>query len=129
MAIFVNHNGKELELKFGLKFLNAIDRALGMEIEQASIGNGINMLVPNLESGNVLTIATTIKAGTSHHKKYPSKDYEVEAILDEIAETVGFEEFGKEIVEELGKRPMTRGLVEQSRQDEEETEAKEKKKK
>ncbi|MGV8546988.1 tail assembly chaperone [Pseudomonas aeruginosa] len=32
--------------------------------------------------------------------------------LDEIAENIGLEEFGSDILTELGKRPMTRNLVE-----------------
>lgn len=119
MAMFINHNGKELEMKFGLKFLNTIDRKLGLEINQASLGNGVNMLVPNLENGNVVTIAHVIEAATSHHKKHPSKDFEIEAVLNEIAEDKGLLTFGEEIVEELGKQPMTRGLVEDAKQEEE----------
>ncbi|WP_256075869.1 tail assembly chaperone, partial [Staphylococcus aureus] len=36
----------------------------------------------------------------------------IDEALDEIAENIGLEEFGSDILTELGKRPMTRNLVE-----------------
>lgn len=107
----IKNNGKEIELSFGFKFMNDIDKKLGMEMEQMSIGQGIQMLVPNLEDGNPVAIGHTIVAATSHHKKAPKSDEEISAVLDEIAETQGFDEFAEDVIKELGKRPMTRNLV------------------
>ncbi|MDO2217711.1 tail assembly chaperone, partial [Pseudomonas aeruginosa] len=36
----------------------------------------------------------------------------IDEALDEIAENIGLEEFGSDILTELGKRPMTRNLDE-----------------
>ena len=34
-----------------------------------TIGQGLNMLVPNLSNGNVVALAKVIKAATAHHKE------------------------------------------------------------
>lgn len=107
----IKHNGKEIELSFGFKFMNDIDKKLGMEMEQMSIGQGIQMLAPNLQDGNPVAVGHTILAATSHNKKAPKSDEEISAVLDEIAEEQGLDEFAEDVLKELGKRPMTRNLV------------------
>lgn len=107
----ITFKGKEIELVFGMKFLRQIDSRLGIKMEEATIGQGVSMLPVGLEMGNPLVIGETILAATSHLKKAPTLN-EVDDILDEVAEEVGLEEFGQQVIEELGKRPMTRGIVE-----------------
>ncbi|HDC5422251.1 TPA: phage tail protein, partial [Staphylococcus aureus] len=51
-------------------------------------------------------------AATSHLKKQAITINNIDEALDEIAENIGLEEFGSDILTELGKRPMTRNLVE-----------------
>lgn len=109
--MFIHFNGKEIELKFGLRTLTEIDRELGLEVEGANLGEGLKMLVPKLESGNIIGLAKIIKAATSHDKHAPKTYEDLEQVLDDIAENVGYEEFGQQVLEELGKRPMTRGLL------------------
>ncbi|WP_271401511.1 tail assembly chaperone [Salinicoccus roseus] len=106
----VNFNNRELELSFGLKCLNTLDRALGLEVEQMSIGQGIRMLAPNLDLGNIVALGQIIKAGLSHHKNAPN-DEDIMDILDEIEMNQGLEAFGKECLKELGKRPSTATLI------------------
>ncbi|WP_411842115.1 tail assembly chaperone [Salinicoccus sp. HZC-1] len=106
----VNFNDRELELSFGLKCLNTIDRALGLEVEQMSVGQGIRMLAPNLDLGNIVALGQILKAGLSHHKN-PPNDEDVMDILDEIELNQGLEAFGKECLKELGKRPSTATLI------------------
>ena len=53
----IKFKDKELELSFGLGFLNKIDKELGLEVEQMTIGQGLNMLVPNLSNGNVVAFS------------------------------------------------------------------------
>ncbi|MDQ0158804.1 tail assembly chaperone [Alkalibacillus salilacus] len=105
----INFNGKEIELSFGLRTLTEIDKELGFEMEGANLGEGVEMLVPKLQSGNIIGISKIIKAASG---KNGPKTYEnLEVILDDIAENEGFEAFGEQVIEELGKRPMTRNLV------------------
>lgn len=107
----IKFNGKELELSFGLGFLNEIDRELGLEVEQMSIGQGLNMLIPNLLQGNPVVLSKVIKSATNHHKKSPKSFDELEVILEEIAVNEGIEEYSEQIVKELGKRVITQNLV------------------
>ncbi|HDE0724196.1 TPA: tail assembly chaperone [Staphylococcus aureus] len=105
-------NGKyDLELKFGLGELNAIDRALGYEVREINLGEGLETLLPKLQSGNVLAIAKIIKACTRGQKGHPRKE-ELEHILTGVVETYGsFKAFGKVLIEELGNKPLTQDLV------------------
>lgn len=65
----IKFKDKELELSFGLGFLNKIDKELGLEVEQMTIGQGLNMLVPNLQNGNIVALSKVIKSATAHHKR------------------------------------------------------------
>lgn len=113
----INYKGKELELRFDFRFLREIDNILGFKMEEMSIGQGVSMLPAGLEMGNPVVIGETILAATKSHKKAPSiKD--LDDILDDIAENIGLEEFGQQVIEELGKRPMTRNLVEKEESEE-----------
>ena len=52
-----------------------------------TIGQGLNMLVPNLQNGNIVALAKVIKSATAHHKKKPQTDEELETVLEDIAKT------------------------------------------
>ncbi|WP_079480566.1 tail assembly chaperone [Halobacillus salinus] len=116
----INFNGREIQLVFGLRTLTEIDRELGFEIEGASLGEGLEMLIPKLQSGNIVALSKIVKAATSHDKKSPGTFEELEEVLDGIAEVQGFDSFGEQIIEELGKRPMTRSLLPDDLQEEKE---------
>lgn len=106
-------NGKnELELKFGLGELNAIDKELGYEVRDINLGEGLETLLPKLQTGNVLAIAKIIKACTKGQKGSPKNEDELESVLNEIIEEYGsFKTFGKVLIEELGNKPLTQDLV------------------
>lgn len=120
----INFNGREIQLVFGLRTLTEIDRELGFEIEGASLGEGLEMLIPKLQTGNIVGLSKIIKAATSHDKKPPKTFDELEEVLDGIAENEGFESFGEQIIEELGKRPMTRSLLPDDLKEDQENEEK-----
>ncbi|MBX0358919.1 tail assembly chaperone [Halobacillus sp. Nhm2S1] len=107
----INFNGREIQLVFGLRTLTEIDRELGFEIEGASLGEGLEMLIPKLQTGNIVGLSKIIKAATSHDKRSPETFDELEEVLNDIAEETGFEAFGEQVIEELGKRPMTQSLL------------------
>ncbi|WP_194745922.1 tail assembly chaperone [Staphylococcus chromogenes] len=107
----INYKGRELDLSFGLKFLDNIDRDLGFTVEQMQIGQGLEMLVPNLDAGNLVALAKVLKAATAHHKKGPKTIEDLEPVIEEIVESDKVQEFCDEIIEELGKRPLTQNLV------------------
>ncbi|MFC7783343.1 tail assembly chaperone [Rossellomorea sp. GCM10028870] len=108
----INFNGRDIELSFGLRTLTTIDRSLGLEVESVSLGQGLEtMLVPGLQSGNVICLYKLIQAATAHDKKKPTTDQDFEAILNDIADSEGLDEFAQRVMFELGKQPMTRKLV------------------
>ncbi|WP_082234969.1 tail assembly chaperone [Halobacillus massiliensis] len=120
----INFDGREIELKFGLRTLTEIDRELGFEVEGASLGQGLEMMIPNLRSGNLIGVSKIVKAASTHDRKSPKTYEELEEVLDDIAENQGFEAFGKQVIGELGKRPMTRNLVPEDMKEEGEEVAK-----
>ncbi|PAJ04527.1 hypothetical protein APW91_12715 [Staphylococcus aureus] len=81
-------------------------------IFSAISSNASSMLPVGLESGNPVVIGEVLIAATSHLKKQAITINNIDEALDEIAENIGLEEFGSDILTELGKRPMTRNLVE-----------------
>ncbi|RWZ59893.1 phage tail protein [Halobacillus fulvus] len=115
----ITFNGKEIDLVFGLRTLTEIDRELGFEIEGANLGEGLEMLIPKLKSGNIVALSKIIKASTSHHKKAPKTYEDLEEVLNDVAEDTDFKSFGEAIIEELGKRPMTRNLLPKENEEEE----------
>ena len=110
--ITINNGKHELELKFGLGELNAIDKELGYEVREINLGEGLEQLIPKLQSGNVLAIAKIIKATTKGQAGRPKNEDELEHILEHlIAEYGSFKKFGKLVIEELGNKPLTQDLV------------------
>lgn len=107
----INYDGREIELTFGLRTLVEIDKELGFEIEGASLGEGLEMLIPKLQSGNLVGVSKIIKAATSGAKNPPKTYDQLEQVLDNIAENEGFKAFGEQVIDELGKRPMTASLL------------------
>jgi hypothetical protein len=110
--LHITFNGREIELSFGLRTLTTIDRSLGLEVENVSLGQGLEtMLVPGLQSGNVICLYKLIQAATAHDKRKPTTDEDFESILNDIAENEGLDKFAERVMYELGKQPMTRKLV------------------
>jgi Phage tail assembly chaperone protein, TAC len=110
--LHITFNGREIELSFGLRTLTTIDRSLGLEVENVSLGQGLEtMLVPGLQSGNVICLYKLIQAATAHDKRKPTTDEDFESILNDIAENEGLDKFAERVMYELGKQPMTRKLI------------------
>lgn len=103
---------KDVEIKFGIGELTAIDQELGMSVEEINLGEGLEMLVPKLKTGNLIGIAKIVKACTKSHKNKPKNDEETEAVLESILDDYGtFEKFGEACIEQLGKKRLTQELV------------------
>ena len=107
----IKFNGKTIELSFGLKFLNIIDKEMGMEAEQVNFGKGTEMLVPALESHSVVDVAKVIKAATAQEKGAPKTENDLEEVLEDIILNQGLEEFCNEVIVELGKNVLTQNLL------------------
>ncbi|EKI4477561.1 tail assembly chaperone [Staphylococcus pseudintermedius] len=114
-------NGKHgLELKFGLGQLTAIDKSLGLSVEKINLGEGLSMLIPKLEKGNIIALAKVVNAATSGQKGRPKTDEELEEVLINARDEYGsFKKFGQAIIDFLGERPLTQDLVQDHLKDEE----------
>ncbi|MDW4355183.1 tail assembly chaperone [Staphylococcus saprophyticus] len=108
-------NGKKLKLSFGFRFINEIDKTNGTSIDvegqKINFGNGLEFLIPMLQNGSIAHIGRAVLAATSHYKQDAPKEDDLDEILNDIAENKGLQTFADEIVEELGKQPMTQNLV------------------
>lgn len=105
-------NGKVLELKFGLGELNAVDKALGLEIEQINLGEGFEMLVPKLRTGNVLALAKIIPALTLGQNGRPKTDNETLEVLKAVKGQYGsFQAFCDAVLDEMKHHFLTQDLV------------------
>lgn len=110
--ITIKNGDKDIELKFGLGQLNAIDKELGLEIQEVSLGEGLEMLIPKLKSGNIIGIAKMITAITRNDKNRPKNEDELESILEGIIKEHGsLKAFGRLVIDELGNKLLTRDLV------------------
>lgn len=128
----INFKGKQVELSFGFRFINTIDRINGTRMEQdgqnLNFGSGLESFVPMLQSGSPVLVGRAVLAATQHHKKAPTMD-DLDEILNDIADTVGLQEFADQVISELGKQPMTRNVVSRAIEDEQETKKDKKEKK
>lgn len=114
-------NGKhELELKFGLYQLKSIDKELGLNVEKVNLGEGLSMLIPKLESGNVIGLAKVVSAATLGQKGRPKTDEELEEVLINARDEYGsFKKFGQAIIDVLGEQSLTLDLVQDHLKDDE----------
>ncbi|WP_144781123.1 tail assembly chaperone [Macrococcoides caseolyticum] len=112
-------NGKVLELKFGLGELNAVDKALGLEIEQINLGEGFEMLVPKLRTGNVLALAKIIPALTLGQNGRPKTDNETLEVLKAVKGQYGsFQAFCDAVLDEMKHHFLTQDLVKDESEEE-----------
>ncbi len=114
----INVNGQQLELRFGLGELNAIDKALGLEVEKVNLGEGFEMLVPKLKTANPLALAKIIPALTLGQPGRPKTEEEVMQTLQAVKEQYGsFQNFADAILEEMKHHFLTQDLVEKAEQE------------
>lgn len=106
------HKDETVEIRFGIKELTAIDRELGLKVEEIELGEGMELLASKLQTGNLIGVSKIVKACLPK-KHQPKNDEELETILENIIEDYeGFDKFGQECIEVLGNRPLTRAIVE-----------------
>lgn len=104
-------NDKDIELKFGIGELTAIDQELGLSVQDINLGEGLEMLAPKLQTGNLIGIAKVVKACLPNKNK-PKDDEALEEILEGILDDYEtFEKFGESCIEQLGKKRLTQELV------------------
>ena len=97
----LNINGKECELNFGIGFIRDLDKKYFLPSNSgAKFGNGLEVKVPMLLTGDVVTLAEFIHMGTARmEKERPT----VQEIDDYIDSTEDIEGLFDEVVSELKK--------------------------
>lgn len=116
--MFIIYKEKELELRFDFTALKLLDKKVGLNYEQVNLGQGLSTFAGYLQSNSIIALAAGIEAGLEHYRlKYgsahvPTTDREMDTLLNDIAENEdGIENMCKGMLNELGKRPLTRSLL------------------
>ena len=71
----VKINNKEVELKFGVKFVRELDKVAGLDVNGASFGMGLTKSIPALNTADPAVLADVIYSAASTNKAFrPSQD-------------------------------------------------------
>lgn len=76
-------NNREVELKFGVKFVRELDVVAGMDVHGASFGMGLTKSIPALQACDPAVLSDVIYSATSTVKSFrPSRD-DVDDFIDD----------------------------------------------
>lgn len=79
----VKINNKEVELKFGVKFVRELDKVAGLDVNGASFGMGLTKSIPALNTADPVVLADVIYSAASTNKAFrPSQD-DVDNFIDD----------------------------------------------
>lgn len=79
----VKINNKEVELKFGVKFVRELDKVAGLDVNGASFGMGLTKSIPALKTADPAVLADVIYSAASTNKAFrPSQD-DVDNFIDD----------------------------------------------
>lgn len=98
----ININGKEHEIRFGIRFVNELDKAFAGD--QAQYGGGITYALPRLLDGDVAALAKVLYLGTCTEKGRPKED-DVNAYVEDHEDV---EALMAEVLDELKKQNATK---------------------
>jgi len=102
--------GKEYELEFGMKFINALDNIYTQSLHGMAFGMGVESLITYLNMENPASLYNGIKAGTAHLKSKPSND-DIEAYITELAEKDELGQLYEDFFNALEKAPLVRKKI------------------
>lgn len=98
-------NEKDYELKFGLKFINQLDKIYTQELSGIKFGMGVEMMNTYLNMKHPQALANIIKAGTSHLSSKPSNK-EIEDYLEEQAVNDKLEDLFTDFLDAVNQAPF-----------------------
>lgn len=79
----VKINNKEVELKFGVKFVRELDKVAGLDVNGTSFGMGLTKSIPALNTADPAVLADVIYSAASTNKAFrPSQD-DVDNFIDD----------------------------------------------
>ncbi|GBG94648.1 hypothetical protein LFYK43_11070 [Ligilactobacillus salitolerans] len=97
----VKINGKEIELKFGVKFTRELDKIAGLDVQGASFGMGLTKTIPALNTADPAALSDVIYAATSTVLSFrPSQD-DVDDFIDGYEGDL--EKLFDDVIAEMGK--------------------------
>jgi len=97
-------SGKEYEIKFGIRFLRELDKKYFVESNNVKYGQGLELKVPQILTGDILTLAEFLYLGMCTEKSKPTQA-QIDEFLDE---TEDIEALFDEVTEELKKQNATK---------------------
>ena len=93
-------NDKDVELRFGVKFVRELDKIAGMDIGGASFGMGLTKSIPALKTADPAVLSDIIYSATSTVQMgRPSRD-DVDDFIDTCED---LEPVFDEVIEEMNK--------------------------
>src|SRR5699024_789566 len=93
-------NDKDVELRFGVKFVRELDKIAGMDIGGASFGMGLTKSIPALKTADPAVLSDIIYSATSTVQMgRPSRD-DVDDFIDNCED---LEPVFDEVIEEMNK--------------------------
>ncbi len=95
-------DGKDVKLKFGVKFVRLMDEKYTIDYQGMEFGMGVMHAQMGLAQKSVPALANIIHAATKG--EYLQED--VDEAVDEHAEKEGLKKLFKQIEDELGKSPV-----------------------
>lgn len=101
-------NGKDVKLKFGVKFVRLLDEKYKVDYQGFEFGTGLLNVASGLEQMSVVTLADIIDAATKD--EYP-EDIIDEAIEDYAEKEGGLKKLFKQIKDELGKSQVVKDTM------------------
>lgn len=96
-------NGREVEVRFGLRFIRELDKTNMMQREGLKFGAGLEVKVPMLFTYDAVALADILYAGTSMEKDRPTLK-EIDSYVEQHEDIEGLFD---EVVEELKKSNAT----------------------
>lgn len=111
MKMIFKINGKEYELKFGMKLARVLDQTYKIDYQGMEFGMGVNMALMNLKQMNPVAIQEVITAGLSHLTSIPKPQLIESAIENYAEENAGLEELFEELADEMGKSPTLKATI------------------
>lgn len=94
-------NSKQVDLKFGVKFVRELDKVAGLDLNGASFGMGLTKSIPALNTADPAVLADVIYSAASTNKAFrPSQD-DVDDFIDNYEDDL--EKLFDDVIKEMSQ--------------------------
>ena len=94
-------NNKQVDLKFGVKFVRELDKVAGLDLNGASFGMGLTKSIPALNTADPAVLADVIYSAASTNKAFrPSQD-DVDDFIDNYEDDL--EKLFDDVIKEMSQ--------------------------